>query len=513
MHLKLVSFILFNIVLSMAHQAHAQQNTIKLSDRHLAKVEKLKSPEAKLTRYRKYYKKDSIKLYRQADRFIKRWSDSLTNSLEDKKQRIESRIERIDKSINGNIESAASRLKTKITVKESDYKLSPFFEKSFSSDNLKALYAFMHYYLTVLQPDTTGLLAMGIPSAKVNLLSKRTFADVCKVSTPKTKASGILDGAKSKAGDVEGKLKESVATKTNTASIRKAKAYTEQAKAYKTVYGSLPKTKEDVLKQGSDKIKLLAQERQELRQVEELKKQYENFRAKNPWDNQYKDQADQLQDSTYLKEQARKKAEETAMKYLEENPAILEGAQKKMAVLMKKYSVVPNSNDLSSAIKRSSLEGKPLRERVYIATNFQMISLDPVSIDFSPAIGYKLNKRWVTAIGANYRETFSTSSTQLSPDVIGYRGFMNYDVINNFFAYGEYANNSPGKETSEKGTKRIWSEAIFVGVGKKLSIHKKMEMTCLVAYNFLHKPNDLVYPRPLVFRIGFQLSELALLKR
>jgi hypothetical protein len=32
-------------------------------------------------------------------------------------------------------------------------------------------------------------------------------------------------------------------------------------------------------------------------------------------------------------------------------------------------------------------------------------------------------------------------------------------------------------------------------------------------YNILHKNNDPIYPRPFVVKIGFQTSELAMLRR
>ncbi len=70
---------------------------------------------------------------------------------------------------------------------------------------------------------------------------------------------------------------------------------------------------------------------------------------------QYKALAEQLQDSAYLAEQAKKKAEEKAMEYLAQNPGVMRGVQQKMSLLMKKYSVVPNSNDPSTAVKRSSM--------------------------------------------------------------------------------------------------------------------------------------------------------------
>ena len=83
----------------------------------------------------------------------------------------------------------------------------------------------------------------------------------------------------------------------------------------------------------------------------------------------------------------------------------------------------------------------------------------------------------------------------------------------NFFGYAEYGRNSPGVKVEEGRTIRIWKNAFIAGVGKKMLIHKNIEMTMLVGYNFFHQANDPVYSRPLIVRVGFQLSELALLKR
>jgi hypothetical protein len=62
-------------------------------------------------------------------------------------------------------------------------------------------------------------------------------------------------------------------------------------------------------------------------------------------------------------------------------------------------------------------------------------------------------------------------------------------------------------------SKRLWSPAAFLGVGRKFAVHKKVDMTVVAMYNFLHKTGDPIYPRPFVVRFGFQLSEIAFLKK
>src|SRR5258706_3670475 len=56
------------------------------------------------------------------------------------------------------------------------------------------------------------------------------------------------------------------------------------------------------------------------------------------------------------------------------------------------------------------------------------------------------------------------------------------------------------------------NERISAGERRRgMLIHKNREMTMLVGHNFFHQANDPVYPRPLIVRVGFQLSDLALL--
>jgi hypothetical protein len=64
-------------------------------------------------------------------------------------------------------------------------------------------------------------------------------------------------------------------------------------------------------------------------------------------------------------------------------------------------------------------------------------------------------------------------------------------------------------ETSRKAE---WKNAAFLGIGRKVLIHRKIEMTAVFMYNFLYTYPDPVYPRRWVFRVGFQTSDLAFFK-
>lgn len=505
-----IHFSLFLAFIAISLIVNAQPVSIPLSGKHISKIERIKSPQKKLEKYRKYYTKDSLKLFRQADKFIKRWSDSVehaSSSLKSKgaelRQGVSDKRERVAKRLGGEVRERTSAL----VIRERDYRLPAELDKKYTTTQLQTLYGVMRTYLAYSMSDSLSLTKFGLhmPSMANPHLEKVTQ----QISGNLPNIRNPVQALKSKASAARTELKNAKSLRLIAKEQKRMAAYEKQAKAYKTIYGSLPKSKEDVFEFGESKLVTLASRQKEMRELESLKKQYS---AAKPWD-EYKAKGEQLQDSAYVKEQARKKAEELAMKYLQENPALVQSAQKKMALLMKKYSVVPNSNDLSTAVKRSSLHGMPLKQRLYLAGNFQVVSVEPFSIDFAPAVGYKFNRYFIVGAGGTYREAFSKHKTTLSPDVLGYKGFVSYDVLQSFFIYGEYANNSPGMVKKETESYREWRQALIAGVGRKFSIHPKFQMICLVTYNFFHEPNDPVYPQPLIVRVGVQLSELAMLKR
>jgi hypothetical protein len=227
----------------------------------------------------------------------------------------------------------------------------------------------------------------------------------------------------------------------------------------------------------------------------------------------YTNQVKQLGDSAYLKQQAKEQAEKLAQEYLLSNPAIAKAAQAKMNALMKVYSSVPNSNDLSTAVKRTSLEGRKFKERLVIGGNFQLIAIRPLTIDLLPLVGYKFNSRFAMGVGGAYRFCTQDSVGGLASKSFGFKAFGSYDVLSRIFLYTEYNRNTIGRESAENGSNLIWQNSWLLGAGKKVSVHRKLDMTVVLVYNFFHKPNDPLYPKPLTLRVGFQLSDVALVKR
>jgi hypothetical protein len=213
-------------------------------------------------------------------------------------------------------------------------------------------------------------------------------------------------------------------------------------------------------------------------------------------------------DTADAKAQLRKQGEEMASQYITGNPAV-QSLQKQMSRLMRKYSIVPNSNDLSTAVKRTSLADRSLKERLYIAGNFQTPSFNPLSVDFSPVIGYRFNSKFISGIGGTYRQSFGDSIPQITSAVVGYKIFSSYDLVNQFFAYAEIARNSPMAQNAEQTQERIWHTAALLGIGRKFLIHPKVETTIVVSYNFLYERGNPIFSSPWAVRVGFQSSMLA----
>jgi hypothetical protein len=228
---------------------------------------------------------------------------------------------------------------------------------------------------------------------------------------------------------------------------------------------------------------------------------------------QYFNETKHLNDSAYIRQQAKEKAEQLAYDYIQNNPLLLKASQSKVNALMKIYSYVPNSNDLSTAVRRTSLKGKTFRERLVLGGNFNIVSIRSVTVDLSPVLGYRVNTDWSFGIGGSARVSADNTVTPFLGESYGYKFFTSYDVIGNFFAFTEFNRNTAGSISTETGNIINWQNSLLMGGGKTLSVTRKVDMTVVALYNFFYEPGNPLYPRPFVVRFGFQLSENALLRR
>lgn len=189
-------------------------------------------------------------------------------------------------------------------------------------------------------------------------------------------------------------------------------------------------------------------------------------------------------------------------------------AQTNVSKLLNKFQEF-DTNDMSKAVKRTSLQGKTFKERLVLGGNFNVVSMTPFSVDASPMIGYRWNTKFYTGIGLNYRLTFNDSlkyKSYISPSNTSIRVFGNYDLIKNFFAYAE-TEFAGLKAKSAENSKNEWRVNYFVGLGKKFLIHPKIFMTITCLYNVNGDLSNSSYPSRFQYRIGFTTSDLAFRKK
>lgn len=224
-----------------------------------------------------------------------------------------------------------------------------------------------------------------------------------------------------------------------------------------------------------------------------------------------KDQYNGLSNPDSLKKLAKKQV----VDHFAQQGDQLKAAQQKMNGLLTKYKEFTDSNDLSTAVKRTSLKGKTFKEHLVLGGNFNVVSTAPFSIDFAPLVGYKFNTKFYVGVGINYRFTFSDSlryKTYVSPSNTSGRLFASYDLIKNFFAYTEVE--AAGlKVRVKESIAQEWRINYFIGLGKKLLIHPKLFMTITAIYNLNGEKNNPTYPQKFQIRLGFQTSDLAFRKK
>lgn len=210
------------------------------------------------------------------------------------------------------------------------------------------------------------------------------------------------------------------------------------------------------------------------------------------------------------KQELKQKMASHAREYITQNADKIQQVQSQMGEMKKKYSYMPNSNDLSSAVKRTSLKGESFWERLVIGGNFNISKTNPLNVDLSPAIGYRVNKLFEVGVTGCYRSQFKADkqgvNSQVGKEVYGYSAFANHMVFKNFFAYME-AERMRTTTTSSEIPKREWKQTLLIGVGRKFNVAKWLEMQALVLFNVLHDNEDGLYNSPVVFKTGFRLRK------
>ncbi len=421
---------------------------ISLSDKHIAKVNKIKDPEKKLKKYRKFYSRDSARHVRAVKRY---WKREIASSY--KQQATSASKTRLGEEIEG-------QLNEELTLGEQLSVDSVLLEKAKEKGKEE--------WEALEKPE--------------ELEGLEVYKDVKLDSTLKQRVvSELKSEAKAKFDQLE-KPKE-----------------VEELLAIKGI--QLDSTLTDSATVAKVRKQLISRGEQELRKTSIISELDENKAAateaqkrlfQTPEEVPLKD--GQL-DSAALKQQALETAKTQLMRVAQRT-----GAMNQVNRLKNKYGKVLNSNDLSTAVKRNSLKGEPFGQRLVLGGNFNLLDTDPFSVDLSGSLGYKFTKRLLLGVQGSHRVGQADSAS-----VSGGRTFVNYDLAKNFYVAGEFELMRQTLST-ESATREEWHPGFFLGVGRKFSLLPKVNAQVALMYNFLHENRGGIYNRPLVVRFGLSFE-------
>lgn len=263
------------------------------------------------------------------------------------------------------------------------------------------------------------------------------------------------------------------------------------------------------------KFFMLAEKETEKRLGKELGGQFAEANALKELPGQFKHRYEGYLNKDSLRNSGMEILKQQAAGHFAGHAENLRAAQNKVSKLLSKYKEFANADDLSTAVKRTSMQGKTFWEHLLVGGNLNVVSMNPFSLDFSPQLGYKFTTQFSAGFGLNYRYTYSDSIKYryyVSASNTSFKAFVTYDIIKGIYAYAEWEKSGIKANSNDK-SRSVWKDNYFVGIGKKFLVHPKVYVTITALYNLNDEANNPVYPRRFQVRLGFQLSELATRKK
>lgn len=228
------------------------------------------------------------------------------------------------------------------------------------------------------------------------------------------------------------------------------------------------------------------------------------FPTNNPELQQVLQYQDQIKEATQVNQSKAK-----GVNYFEGKEDVLAKAMDQSSELKKKYSKVVNSNDLSTATKRNSLEGTSFLGRLVFGGTFQIHIDEQSSIDLNPELAYRINKKWDVGIGGNYRVNAAIDDLLgaiKDQKVYGYRIFTEYQLYKSFYGHVEFeslAAKAVGVNSDDSSVQ--WNNSLFAGIERRFSLGDRVEAQISLLFNFLYDDNPL-YNSPWNVRFGFNFK-------
>ena len=438
---------------------------ISLSKKQIAKVNRTNDPLKKLKKYARFYSKDSVRHMRKVRKYWKQRLKAASNELQASSTSETELVKEVEGKVNEELRIGKDELgirNEEIALGERILVDSALLEsaKEKGKEEWEALE----------KPEELKGLE-GYNDMKLDpALKQRVFSEV-------------TNGAKAEFSELENpkELEERITVR----GIKLDSTLTDSA--------AVAKVQKQLLDRGEE----------ELRKTSVIRELEENKSSSLSTTKNFFQTTEELTmtegqlDSAALKQQALERAKAQVMQVAQQTRAL-----NKVNRLKSKYGKVLNSNDLSTAVKRNSLEGVPLGERIVLGGNFNIQSREPFSADVSGSFGYQFSKRLIVGIQGSYR-LGNVDSTA----VLGGRAFINYDLTKNFFMATEFEMMRKKLER-ESTVKNEWHPGMFIGIGRSFPVLPKMNAQVALMYNLLHDNQEGIYNRPIVVRFGYNYHGL-----
>jgi hypothetical protein len=252
-----------------------------------------------------------------------------------------------------------------------------------------------------------------------------------------------------------------------------------------------------------------AEEMGELESYEaSIRDQIDEMRYKADLQSEYEKHVKGKDGGTLLKE-AMMKGKEIGGDHFKGHEELLTSAQQQLSKLKAGGINLGNAENME-IINANSLEGKGLGKRLVLGGNLQISRQEEYTgIDFSPALGYRWNKRYMWGIGGTYRAKVNEDERSVikGEQVYGGRFYMEYSILSRFFLHGEYELMSHAIIDPQTDlVNRVNAPGAMLGAGIYYNFMKNIKGSVMILYNFLHDPATSPYDKPLMFRFGFNLD-------
>lgn len=216
-----------------------------------------------------------------------------------------------------------------------------------------------------------------------------------------------------------------------------------------------------------------------------------------------------MKDPEVVKEKAVTMAKKAAVDHFAGKEEQLKAAMEKVAKYKKKYSSVSSVKDLPKR-PPNPMKGKPFFERLAPGLYLQYQQKTFYLLDVNPYVGYKLTPGFTTGFGWNHRYAYDRGRHTFNgrSRIFGPRAYVDFKLGKGFIAHleGETMNTfvpSTLRGNPDSGT-REWVWGMMTGIKKEFKIYKNLKGTALIQYNLFNRYYKAPYVDRLNSRIGFE---------